>query len=170
MESVDPVGILGQVSAASDENAEPNTTEAPQPPGPKPKQPSAAPRKRGATRAESPRRDRRALAPTTLAVVAHAEAKAKTRPSARPAPLAKRRRLGATSAPPADAVIVPATCFPDEDCSENGGAGWSATATLSAKGCVNVTFTHARDEAGRRFASVAMRASALTYVEARPSE
>ena len=45
-----------------------------------------------------------------------------------------------------------------------GPAG--TTKPRGPKGNVKMTFTHTRDEAGRRFASVAMRASALTYVEA----
>ena len=162
------MGIFEQVSMASDENAEPNVGEAPDHPAP-PKAASAgaAPkRKRGAALTSAPRNQRRALADSAPAALAKADGKVKAKALARPHHMVKRGRLHTSLAPPPLTAIVPASCFPNEECNENGGRGWSATAVPTAKGQVRVTFTHARDEAGRRFASVAMRASALTYVEA----
>ena len=61
--------------------------------------------------------------------------------------------------------MVPASCFPDETCSENDGAGWSARTTAPKDGTVLVTFTAARDDRGRRFGGVRMLASALVPLE-----
>ena len=153
---------------ASDENAEPNLGGEP---GhlapPKAATAGAAPkRKRGAASTKAPHSQRRALADGTAAAPAGAGGKAKATAVSQPRHQAKRIRSHTNPPPPPSTVIVPASCFPKEECKENGGKGWSATVTPAAKGQVRVTFTHARDEAGRRFASVAMRASALTCVEA----
>ena len=168
MESVDPVGIFEQIATASDENTEPNSGGAPHQPSP-PKAATAGAgtkRKRGAASTTAPRRQRRALSDSAPSARAEADREVKAKAVARPQRRAKRGCLRTSPTPPPSTVIVPASCFPSEECSENGGRGWSATVTPAVKGQVKVTFTHARDESGRRFASVVMRASALTYVEA----
>ena len=63
-------------------------------------------------------------------------------------------------------VLVPARCFPDESCPENGGRGWDAVAAAPKEGTVLVTFTNARDASGRSFGGVRMLADALEPREA----
>ena len=160
MESVDPVGLFDQMAAASDADTKPEVA-----PPAAPSASAASKRPGGAAPAKAPRRRRRVSADSEPDRGARAAVAAQAKPPARPGPAAKGCRRSSPP-PPSVTVLVPASCFPTEVCNENGGRGWTATATPAAKGHVKVTFTHARDEAGRRFASIAMRASALTYVEA----
>ena len=56
---------------------------------------------------------------------------------------------------------MPASLFPEEECEELGGQGWSAYAVNKGGGVVEVTFRFARDEQGRPFAPTLLRRSDL---------
>ena len=165
MEHIDPVAVFNQVAAAAAEDSPAPPPEAP-PPSPPPKRAkqgrTAAPKGTPAS-AKGRRKSGRSqpLSPTPRE--AAAQGISHTRPSA-PATNAPRSRRRANPRPAPHPVLVPAACFPREICEENEGRGWSAVATPAIAGKVLVTFTRARDDAGRLFASIAMKSSALTYL------
>ena len=166
MEHIDPVAVFNQVAAAAAEDSPAPPPEAP-PPSPPPKRAkpgrTSAHKTKGTPNPAKGRRNGRSQAPSLAPREEAARGTSLTRPSA-PAANAPRSRRRADPRPAPRPVLVPAACFPREICEENEGRGWSAVATPAVAGKVRVTFTRARDDAGRRFASVAMRSSALTYL------
>ena len=91
--------------------------------------------------------------------------------AAKPAPrpsIRKGRRKGGVETGSAPAlpgaarkVIVPASVYPHEVCSENEGAGWSAVAHHHSRTVARVSFTHARGPRGRPFEDVFLKLSVL---------
>ena len=84
-----------------------------------------------------------------------------------------RRRAPALTGPPspsgtkrprlpkgASRVLVPASCFPEEPCHENGGKGWCAVAVPRKRGTATVTFEAARDADGLPFRPILLHTSA----------
>ena len=142
MASIDPLDVIAGVSAAAVDDGQSSLASSSEA---RPAAPAPAPR------------------PPPLPIPApkrQAKAAAAVRP--RTATQKRPRRPGGSL------VLVPARCFPDESCPENGGRGWDAVAAAPKEGTVLVTFTNARDASGRSFGGVRMLADALEPREAAP--
>ena len=81
-------------------------------------------------------------------------------PGGSPDPANKRRDKRGTTGT-ATSVIVPKEVYPTETCEENGGIGWSATATPHGKGTSKVTFEQADKVTGTPFGEVYLRSACL---------
>ena len=105
------------------------------------KRASAAPAKPAAKRAK---RGSAAAAPATVP------------PAAPPVPAACPATLG-----PGGLVIVPAGVYPSEVCTENAGAGWSASVRKVSRNVATLVFSAARASDGSAFAPVKLAVSVL---------
>ena len=74
-------------------------------------------------------------------------------------PLPKRQRGPAGAL----CVLVPASCFPEERCEENGGEGWDAFAVPRSRGAASVTFQAARDSSGLPFRPILLQRSVIKF-------
>ena len=91
-----------------------------------------------------PRRDRAPPPPDTNAPIAAEVATTPAPPRSRPT----RQRC-----------IVPATLFPDYECLENDGHGWTADITQKSKDACRVRYVHATDDTGQPWAPTWLRAT-----------